>query len=146
MSCVFCEPNWHRLDVVERCMPVGPVGSVAIINPLDPVTEGHVLVIHREHDVNAADSWEASRRFALLSAVAADYVRARGIEANIFTNIGPNATQTVFHTHVHIVPRHANDGLPVPWTPQHELKAAQGDRDEIMRVMQRWPHLQETER
>ena len=39
-DCVFCSPNWDKLDIVDE------VGPVAIINPLDPVTPGHVLVIH----------------------------------------------------------------------------------------------------
>jgi histidine triad (HIT) family protein len=39
--------------------------------------------------------------------------------ANIITSIGRVATQSVFHLHVHIVPRHEGDGLCLPWTGQH---------------------------
>jgi histidine triad (HIT) family protein len=34
---------------------------------------------------------------------------------NIITSAGTEATQTVFHLHVHIVPREAGDGLELPW-------------------------------
>lgn len=115
-ACPFCQPNWPNLDIVERWMPGGPAGSVAIVRPLNPVTEGHVLVIHREHDRDAAASFEASRRACLLMAVAADYVHVRGLQANIITSIGPHATQTVLHTHLHVVPRTEGDGLTLPWT------------------------------
>lgn len=119
-ACPFCRPNWPNLDIVERWMPSGPAGSVAIIRPLNPVTEGHVLVIHRDHDENAAASRDASRRACLLMAVAADYVNVNGLQANIITSIGPHATQTVMHTHIHVVPRRPDDGLPLPWTPQQK--------------------------
>ena len=116
-DCVFCASNWPNLDIVERWMPGGPAGSVAIVRPLNPVTDGHLLVIHREHDENAAASFEASRRACLLMAVAADYMNVNGLQANIITSIGPDATQTVMHTHLHIVPRRPDDGLLLPWTP-----------------------------
>lgn len=118
-TCPFCAANWGNLDIVERLMPVGRAGSVAIINPLNPVTPGHVLVIHRDHDESAAASFEASRRASLLMVAAADYVNLNGLQANIITSIGPDATQTVFHTHVHVVPRREGDGLKLPWTEQH---------------------------
>lgn len=118
-SCPFCRPNWPNLDIVERAMPVGPTGSVAIVRPLNPVTDGHVLVIHGNHDENVAASFEASRRAAMLMAVAADYVNVNQLQANIITSIGPAATQTVFHTHIHVVPRRDGDGLRLPWTDQN---------------------------
>jgi diadenosine tetraphosphate (Ap4A) HIT family hydrolase len=118
-GCVFCPDNWDNLDIVERWMPGGPAGSVAIIRPLNPVTPGHTLVIHRDHDESAAASRDASRRACLLMAVAADYVNVNGLQANIITSIGPAASQTVMHTHLHIVPRTEGDGLHLPWTGQH---------------------------
>lgn len=115
-TCPFCRSNWNNLDIIERWMG----GSVAVINPLNPVTEGHVLVIHCDHDESAATSKFASRRASLLMAVAADYVNVNGLQANIITSIGPDATQTVMHTHVHVVPRRTNDGLKLPWTEQQQ--------------------------
>lgn len=42
-----------------------------------------------------------------------------GLEsANFITSAGPAATQSVFHLHVHLVPRFEDDGLILPWTGQ----------------------------
>ncbi len=42
---------------------------------------------------------------------------------NLITSKGEAATQSVFHLHVHIVPRQEGDRLPLPWTPQHTARA-----------------------
>lgn len=44
--------------------------------------------------------------------------------ANLITSKGDAATQSVLHLHVHVVPRQADDDLPLPWTPQHAACAA----------------------
>jgi histidine triad (HIT) family protein len=48
---------------------------------------------------------------------AAQWARTCG-DANLITSVGSAATQTVFHLHVHVVPRRAGDGLALPWTSQ----------------------------
>jgi len=113
-GCPFCPDNWANLHIVERW--VG--GLVAIIRPLNPVTEGHVLVIYQDHDENAAAGREATSRAAVLMKLAAEYVYVNKLQANIITSIGPDATQTVMHTHTHIVPRRPDDGLLLPWSNQ----------------------------
>lgn len=108
-DCPFCPHNWRNLDVVRT-----GTGTL-VINPLDPVVDGHVLVIGHAHNASAAvDPVQAGR----LMETAAQYVRRQGIEANIITSIGPAATQTIRHTHVHVVPRRPGDGLTLPWTGQ----------------------------
>ena len=112
MSCPFCWPNRDNLDIVWDPQWL----SIRVIRPLNPVTEGHVLVInlrHHSHDAAADPTAAADLMF-----VAAEYVEKEGIQANIITSVGPDATQTVFHTHVHVVPRRPNDGLALPWTGQ----------------------------
>jgi histidine triad (HIT) family protein len=42
---------------------------------------------------------------------------------NLSTSKGEAATQSVFHLHVHVVPRQEGDRLPLPWTPQHTARA-----------------------
>lgn len=108
-DCVFCPENWGNLDIIWR------PADKAILVPLNPVVDGHVLVIHREHSTDAAMNPEIASD---LMFSAAAHVARLGIEANIITSIGPLATQTVMHTHLHVVPRRANDDLPLPWTPQ----------------------------
>lgn len=109
-DCPFCPDNWENLDIVYR-----PSGDKAIVNPLGPVTDGHVLVIHRKHTSDAAANPEVASELMFSAAM---WVAYRGIQANIITSIGPDATQTVRHAHLHVVPRRLNDALPLPWTPQ----------------------------
>lgn len=84
--------------------------------PLNPVTPGHLLVIPRAHISSAfADPRAAGSalRFAGYLANRLDIGAA-----NFITSAGKAATQTVFHLHVHIVPRREGDGLALPWTGQ----------------------------
>jgi len=140
MTCVFCPDNWDNLDAVEG----GPVtmgyshGRVLIIRPLDPVTPGHVLLIHEKHGQDFTSNYDVARD---LAANAARYTREQqtlhGTQFNIITSIGPAATQTVLHTHLHVVPRVEGDGLPLPWTPQHEAKALAERRRKAEEAL--WP-------
>lgn len=83
--------------------------AIAIV-PLNPVTEGHVLVIPRWHVVDALEEPQVT---ADVMRYAAEYAQR---PANIITSAGVEATQTVFHLHVHVVPRREGDGLALPWT------------------------------
>jgi histidine triad (HIT) family protein len=85
--------------------------------PLRPVTPGHLLVVPREHVQSALWSPEAT---GLAFAFAVKMARMMRYEDfNLITSAGEHATQTVFHLHVHVVPRYENDGLVVvPWTGQ----------------------------
>jgi diadenosine tetraphosphate (Ap4A) HIT family hydrolase len=146
-GCVFCFENWANLDIVERYgWPAEDgKGNVAIINPLNPVTKGHVLVIHAVH---TKDFTENNGIVPDLAGTASLYVMRRQLQANIITSIGPDATQTVMHTHLHIVPRRPNDGLPLPWSIQ--CKGCHGQpivaRGLCATCYKRWQRLPETEK
>lgn len=86
--------------------------------PLNPVTDGHLLVVPREHVPDAgSDPLVASRTMALAADIAGPL---EGADAyNLITSAGAAATQTIRHLHIHIVPRRDGDGLHLPWTGQH---------------------------
>ena len=91
--------------------------------PLNPVTEGHRLVVPVTHVRSALGHVSvAADTMAYAVLVALQYgVR----ECNFITSAGAAATQTVQHLHIHIVPRAEGDGLALPWTGQQarpELK------------------------
>jgi diadenosine tetraphosphate (Ap4A) HIT family hydrolase len=127
-DCVFCPANWDKLDIVQEINGshlTGRMGKMIVVRPLDPVTEGHVLIIHERHSKDLSDDLFVAMETAAAAAAhvrSERIVRGESFQANIITSVGPHATQTVMHTHVHVVPRRENDGLPLPWTPQHELK------------------------
>jgi len=95
---------------------------------INPATRGHALVIPRVHaedlyesdPVDVAATAVAAQRLALL---ARDRLGADGV--NVLNACRPAAWQTVFHFHVHVIPRYADDPLRLPWTPHA------GDMDEI---------------
>ncbi len=78
--------------------------------PLSPVVEGHILVVPRVH---VEDATEDPMVTAMVMGRAASIAPR---SCNLITNVGAQATQTVWHLHVHIVPRRNGDGLALPWT------------------------------
>lgn len=80
--------------------------------PLNPVTPGHVLVVPKRHVRDVTEDPEVSA--AAMRAAAELAVPP----TNVITSAGEGATQTVFHLHLHVVPRVAGDGLALPWTGQ----------------------------
>ena len=105
---MFCD----RLERSEYIEELSLTGLQAVFEPLNPVTPGHLLVVPWEHVAHAAVSPSVTGR---VTEHAARTVARFGYNANIITSIGPNATQTVYHLHIHIVPRNRNDGLQLPW-------------------------------
>jgi histidine triad (HIT) family protein len=95
---------------------------------INPATRGHLLVIPREH---ATDLLEVGADELTACLLAAQELAARVKErlgadgVNLLNSCGRDAWQTVFHFHIHVIPRYAGDPLRLPWVPQP------GDRDEI---------------
>ncbi len=123
-DCLFCkivagEIPSTRVDEDER--------TVAFMD-INPATRGHALVIPREH---YADLREVSAEDLAAAAVAAQRLATRAIDrlgadgVNLLNSCGSAAWQTVFHFHVHVIPRYDTDPLRLPWTPEP------GDGDEI---------------
>lgn len=117
--CVFCKRiaagEYDYADA--RCVA---------FRPLNPVTPGHFLVVPRRHVAHALES-------PLLAGKALEYAGylANAMDlpsANFITSAGAPATQTVFHLHVHVVPRREADGLALPWT-SNAIRAAQRAAD-----------------
>jgi histidine triad (HIT) family protein len=93
--------------------------ALAIV-PLEPVTEGHTLVLPKAHTEDFTTSTDG-----LLWAMvgAAKLARKMGGDVNLITSRGPAATQSVFHLHMHLVPRREGDGLALPWTAGQAVPA-----------------------
>jgi diadenosine tetraphosphate (Ap4A) HIT family hydrolase len=109
--CIFCA-------IVERKAEASIAYQddlVTAFMDLHPVTAGHTLVIPNQHSCGlegVAESvggriWEIGRRIALGFGDAG--IRAEG--ANFFLANGAIAGQTVFHCHLHVIPRYPDDGF-----------------------------------
>ena len=122
-TCVFCDGKSLPQDT-ERFV-VGREG-VMVFEPLDPVVPGHLLVVPNKHVANATENPYLT---SLVMHIAAE-VAGRYTSANIITSIGEPATQSVFHLHVHVVPREPGDGLLLPWSVQQaEARARIADAE-----------------
>lgn len=100
---------------------------------INPATRGHALVIPRRHatdllEIDAEDLGAVARVAQQIAARATERLGAAGV--NLINSCGSAAWQTVFHFHIHVIPRYSGDPLVLPWTP------APGDMDEIGRVAQ----------
>ena len=113
-DCVFCRiAHEDPFDQVEW-----RTGTSVVIAPLNPVAPGHRLVIPLTHVTDAVDDPAV---FGATAGDASRYARdmlAPGQSVNLITSRGVAATQSVFHLHLHIVPRVDGDGLHLPWTGQ----------------------------
>lgn len=115
-GCVFCETSRitspieiHRTDI-DSDDPL----AFMVFEPLNPVTPGHQLVVPVDHVPHAAYDTRITRGAMQVAAMLLWDLPA----GNIITSKGSAATQTVFHFHVHVVPRQLGDGLHLPWTGQ----------------------------
>ena len=123
-DCIFCK-------IVAGELPATIVDqdehTLAFMD-INPATRGHALVIPRQHAVDLLNI-EGSELEAV--AVAAQRLACRAKESlgadgvNVINSCGAAAWQTVFHFHLHVIPRYVDDPLKMPWTP------APGDPAEI---------------
>src|SRR5438105_4368577 len=100
MTCVFCQKI--REGSVRQLNK-----SVVAFEPLNPVTPGHMLFVSTEHLPNASYKPVVTGHVMM---EAAKYAAGYG-NNNIITSSGKDATQTIFHLHIHVVPRRAGDNL-----------------------------------
>jgi histidine triad (HIT) family protein len=113
-SCVFCKIMAKQIPatVVHEDAETLAFMDIGQVNP------GHVLVALKSHAENIYELDEAQA--AALFRSAAKVARAiRGAFApeglSVYQANGKPAGQTVFHIHVHLVPRHDGDGMALTW-------------------------------
>ena len=113
-TCIFCkiangEIPSHTLYEDEDCR---------IILDIAPATQGHALLIMKDHYENLWDLPEekATKAFRIVKKMAMklkDSLQCEGL--NIVQNNGSVAGQTVMHFHIHMIPRYKNDNQIVGW-------------------------------
>ena len=126
-DCIFCaiargEGPAEIVDQDEH--------TVAFMD-INPWTRGHALLIPRTHarkpyeidDEDLARTAVAAKRLALRMR---ERLRCDGV--NLLNSCEPAAWQTVFHFHVHVIPRYDDDPLRLPGSPQG------ADQDELAEI------------
>jgi histidine triad (HIT) family protein len=129
-DCLFCA-------IIAGSIPSQTIDSddrtVAFMD-INPATPGHALVVPRVH---SADLMEIEEEDLTSSVLAAQRLARRMKEVldadgiDLINACGAAAWQTVFHFHIHVVPRYEDDPLKLPWVPEA------GDADEIARIAER---------
>jgi histidine triad (HIT) family protein len=116
-DCIFCKIVAGELpgEIVDE-----DEHTISFMD-INPWTRGHALVIPRNHSRNLYDVPEEDLRHV---SAAAQRLAVRMKErlncdgVNLLNSCEPAAWQTVFHIHVHVIPRYAGDPLRLPGAPQ----------------------------
>jgi histidine triad (HIT) family protein len=115
-DCIFCKIAAGELDAQIVAEDEHTVSFMDI----NPWTRGHALVIPRRHSRNLYEideedldrTVEGAKRLALMMR---DRLGCDGV--NLLNSCEPAAWQTVFHFHVHVIPRYEGDPLRLPGQP-----------------------------
>jgi histidine triad (HIT) family protein len=128
-DCIFCKIVAGELpativDEDERTLSFMDIA---------PATRGHALIVPREHSrdllsIDADDLAAVDVAAQRLARRVKDRLGADGV--NLLNSCGAVAFQTVFHFHVHVIPRYEGDPVRLPWVP------APGDPGEIAAAAQ----------
>jgi histidine triad (HIT) family protein len=115
-NCIFCKILAG--EIPARIVDEDEL-TVAFMD-IAPATRGHALVIPRAHAADLASVGERDLQAVALAAQRLagrmrERLRADGV--NLLNSCGAAAWQTVFHFHVHVIPRYEDDPLRLPWVP-----------------------------
>jgi histidine triad (HIT) family protein len=128
-DCIFCKIAAGELpsEIVQE-----DEHTIAFMD-INPWTRGHALVIPRRHsrnlyDVDDDDLAHVASAAKRLAVRMRDALACDGV--NLLNSTEPAAWQTVFHTHVHVIPRYDDDPLRLPGQPR------QPDEGELAQVAQ----------
>lgn len=123
-DCLFCR---IAADDVPSVRIAETERAIAFMD-IFPAVPGHALVIPRAHadDALGASDEDLAACMQLASRIGRAAVDALGATGVTFQSLArPDAGQTVFHLHVHVLPRTAGDGFASPWP------VSEGDMAEI---------------
>ena len=123
-DCLFCK-------IVAGEIPATVVASderTVTFMDINPATRGHALVIPRNHardllEIDPDDLAAVVQAVQRMATTAKATLNADGI--NLINSCGADAWQTVFHFHLHVIPRYKDDPVRLPWVP------APGDMEQI---------------
>ena len=124
-ACEFCGIVWGK----RSARIVGESSEALAFFPLRPVVLGHTLVIPKEH---VRDLWSPGAPGpGLMQAVhrvgQALILALRPDGLNLISSAGEAASQTVFHLHLHVIPRWSGDRLGNIWPPSEPMSAGLKD-------------------
>lgn len=115
-NCIFCK-------IANGQIPSKTIyedGEFRVILDLGPATKGHALILPKDHYANLYElpDEKAASVIKLAKKMATKMTSALSCDGfNLVQNNGEAAGQTVFHFHMHLIPRYLNDGQKINWVP-----------------------------
>lgn len=115
-NCIFCK-------LANGDIPTATVYEdeyLRAIMDAAPANKGHIIILPKSHAANIYELEDeyVSRAFVLAKKLAVALKKLTGCDGvNILQNNGGAAGQTVFHFHVHVIPRFKNDDCTIVWRP-----------------------------
>ena len=116
-NCIFCKIAYGEIP----SKTLYEDDNFRVILDLGPATKGHALILPKEHYANLYELPEetAGEAMKLAKRMAVKMTERLGCEGfNLVQNNGDLAGQTVFHFHMHMIPRYQADGQKIGWKPQ----------------------------
>jgi histidine triad (HIT) family protein len=132
-NCIFCK-------IANGEIPSATLyedDDFRVILDVNPAAKGHALILPKKHAANLFEMPDemAGKAFVLAKKIAATL--QEGLQAdgmNVLQNNGEAAGQTVFHFHMHMIPRYEGDSVNVGWQPG---ELTDKDRAEILDLFQK---------
>ena len=125
-NCIFCK-------IIDGSIPSTVVyedSDFKAIMDISPAAKGHVLILPKKHcaDLLSIDEDVASKALKIASKIANAQKKAFNCDGiNLLQNTGEAAWQSVFHLHIHLIPRYKDDNVVVPW---EHVTYADGEAEE----------------
>lgn len=116
-DCIFCKILKGEIPSKKVYEDEKFIGILDV----NPAARGHVIIISKNHAANVYELSEedAKEAFVVAKRVATAVSKAYHPDGiNILQNNGEAAGQTVFHLHIHIVPRYQDDKVMIEWEPK----------------------------
>lgn len=127
-NCIFCK-------IANGEIPAATIHedeNFRVILDLGPASKGHALILPKAHAANIYELPDEMAEKAILLAKKMAGKMTKALDAdglNIVQNNGKAAGQTVFHFHMHLIPRYDGDQVDLGWTPGTLTDA---DKEEIL--------------
>ena len=112
MDCIFCKIIAGEIPSIK----VFEDGNTVAFMDINPLSEGHLLVVPKKHFTTLfdADDESLAQTFSVVRKLALALQKALGIDSlNLLQANGRWAVQSVPHFHIHVIPRRENDGVPL---------------------------------
>lgn len=113
-DCIFCK-------IANGEIPSATVyedNDFRVILDISPAAKGHSLILPKQHSDNLWELGEEERKKVLDIAAKVSKAQKKALSCdgvNLLQNNGLAAGQSVFHFHMHLIPRYTDDNMDIPW-------------------------------